>query len=250
MKKNISEKEVETLLNKYRLENSENNFHRLPLQIEKRALRLVREGRYQDMHFAEYTSFKNNLGLTAKNSKRSFEYNTVAAITLFCRAAIEGGVMPEEALNLSDVLLQEVEKAENVEELYSLYQTAEILFAKLVSKTRRRHSSYQVEQCRAYVANNIFRRITVKEIAEQIGLTPNYLSRLFRSEEGIGLNDYIQKEKTALASNLLSQSEQSISSIALYLGFKSQSHFTEVFKTWQGMTPSEYRNMHYQTIYT
>lgn len=134
-KKRLSEKEVDALLNKYKLENSENDFHRLPLKYENRALRLVREGRYQDVNFEEYDSVKDNLGTTAKNPKRSFEYNTVAAITLFTRAAIDGGAMPEEALDLSDVLLQEVEKAESIEELYALYQTAEILFARLVSNS-------------------------------------------------------------------------------------------------------------------
>lgn len=44
------------------------------------------------------------------NSKRSLEYGAVASITLCCRAAIEGGAKPEECYDLSDVLLQQLEK--------------------------------------------------------------------------------------------------------------------------------------------
>jgi len=233
------------LLQKYKLNNSETEFHRLGFEYETRALRRVREGQYRDVNFPLYEDVKSQLGTTAKDPKRAFEYDTVAAIALFSRVAIEGGAPPDDAMDLSDVLLQEVEKATTIAELYQLYQTSEILFAKLVSNTRRKSVSYQVEQCRVYVAKNIYCKITVKDIALQVGLTPNYLSRLFRQEEGIGLNDYIQREKTKLAASLLAQSTQSISFIALYLGFKSQSNFTEIFKKWQGSTPSAYRNQHY-----
>lgn len=246
---NLSEKTIDSLLKKYKLLNSENEFHRLSLEYEDRALRRVREGRYRDVSVIPYENIKDHLGATAKNPKRAFEYNVVAAITLYTRAAIDGGVPPEEAFDLSDVLLQETEKTTTIEELYNLYRTSAVLFAKLVSNMRKSRSNYQVEQCRVYVLKNIFKRITVKEIAEHIGLTPNYLSTLFREHEGIGLCDYIQREKISLAGNLLSQSTQPISFIALYLGFKSQSNFIEVFKKWQGMTPSEYRNLHFRTIF-
>lgn len=249
MKRQLSERAVEALLNKHKIENSEKEFQRLPLDYENRALRRVREGDYRDADFLPYDSIKDHLGFVSRNPVRNFEYNTVAGIALFCRAAIEGGAAAEEALDLSDVLLQEVQKAATVEELYGLYQTAEILFAKLVSNSRRSRDSYQVEQCRVYVLKNICKKITVGEIAEHIGLHPNYLSQLFAKAEGITLHDYIQREKMKRAASLLSHSERSISAIALYLGFKSQANFTQVFKKWYAMTPMEYRAFHYRAVY-
>ena len=186
--KNVNhEKEIDALLKRYKLVNSENEFHRLSLDFERRALQRVREGRYRDAEFLSLGEIKDKLGTTAREPKRAFEYDVVAAITLFSRAAIESGVPADEALDLSDVLLQEVEKAKTVEQLYGLYQTASLLFARLVADMRRNRSSYQVEQCRVYVLKNIHKPITVRQIAEHIGLTPNYLSRLFRESEGIGL---------------------------------------------------------------
>lgn len=249
MKNQISEKEIDALLKRYKLVNSENEFHCLSLEIENRALQRVREGRYRDVLFPAFDDFKENLGMTAKDPKRAFEYDVVAAIALFSRAAIEGGVPAEEALDLSDVLLQEVEKTKSIEALYELYQTASLLFAKLVADMRRSRSSYQVEQCRVYVLKNIHKHMTVGEIAAHIGLSPNYLSKLFRENEGIGLCDYIQREKIRTATGILAQSAQSISSIALFLGFKSQSHFVEVFKKWQGMTPSDYRDLYFRAVF-
>ena len=52
---------------------------------------------------------------------------------------------------------------------------------------------------------------------------------------------YIQQKKTEEAKRLLRFTDQSISLIALHLGFSSQSHFTRVFRQMTGKTPGEFR---------
>lgn len=95
------------------------------------------------------------------------------------------------------------------------------------------------------MGENIFKKVTVAELAEYVGLHPHYLSNLFSEYEGIALKDYIQRAKVNGACYLLQYSNQSISEIALRFGYKSQSKFTEIFRKWQAMTPTEYRNLHY-----
>lgn len=248
MNHHLSESEINLLLKKYRFDNSERGFHRLSLEYENKALYKVKEGKYLEINPPKYEDIKNNLGITAKDSKRAFEYDVVSAIALFSRAAIEGSVSADEVFDLSDVLLQKVEQLNTIEELYQLYQDAEILFAKLVSDSRRKTRSYKIERCKMYVAKNIYNKISVNEIAKHVELSPNYLSKVFKAEEGIGLNDYIQKEKIKIASIILSQTVQPISLVSHYLGFKSQSNFIEVFKKWTSMTPLEYRNKYFTEV--
>ncbi|MBR3179487.1 MAG: helix-turn-helix transcriptional regulator [Clostridia bacterium] len=248
MKKRLSEKQIKELLQKYRYRNSENDFHRLPLERGDMMLSRIRSGQYRNMDFLPYEELKDRLGATASTPKKSFEYDVVAAITLFSRAAIDGGVLPEESFDLSDVLLQEVEKTSSVEELFEIYQTAALLFAKLVADKRRVRSNYQVEQCRAYVQKNLFRPITVGDVAASQDLTPNYLSSLFRKSEGICLHTYIEQEKIRVAQDLLAHSTEPISVIALSLGFKTQAHFSDVFRRHTDLTPSAYRNLHFRSV--
>ena len=250
MKKRLSEKQIKALLQKYRFRNSENGLHRIPLERGDMILSRIRSGQYRNMDFLPYEEFKDRLGATASTPKKSFEYDVVAAITLFSRAAIDGGVLPEESFDLSDVLLQEVEKMSTVEELFEIYQTAAVLFSKLVADTRRDRTGYQIEQCRAYVQKNLFRPITVGEVAAAQGLTPNYLSALFRKTEGIGLHTYIEQEKVRAAQDLLAHSTEPISVVALSLGFKTQAHFSDVFRRHTDLTPSAYRNLHFRSVAT
>jgi len=48
---------------------------------------------------------------------------------------------------------------------------------------------------------------------------------------------------------LLEHTKRPISEISTYLGFQTQSNFGAIFKKWQNMTPTEYRNKNYREVY-
>ena len=70
------------------------------------------------------------------------------------------------------------------------------------------------------------------------------LSKKFKEDPGENIADFILKEKTEEAKRLLRYSDKSLTAIGSYLGFSSASHFSRVFKTYVGSTPSEYREKH------
>lgn len=241
----MNEKQIKAMLVRHKFEKSESGFTRLPVEYENAAVRRVREGNIKNHTFLNYEDFKDKMGASASTPKRTYEYNTVAAITLFVRTAIEGGVKPDDAYDLGEVLLQQLEKAETVLEIEEIFQLAETMFARMVHNARTKNKPYQIEKCRTYIGENIFRKITVAEVANHVGLHPHYLSTLFSEYEGVTLKDFIQREKVNTACYMLSYSDQPISEIALRFGYKSQSKFTEMFRKWQAMTPTEFRNLKY-----
>lgn len=241
----MKESKIEKMLVRHKLNKDDSGFKRLSVYYETHAIRCVREGNVKGFTHLNYADFKDKMGATASTPKRTFEYNTVAAIALFSRAAIEGGVKPDDAYDLSEVLIQELEKTKTVQEVHEIYWLSERMFAKMVHRVRAKNKPYQIEKCRAYIGENIFRKITVAEVAEYVGLHPHYLSTLFAEHEGITLKDYIQREKVNGACHLLRFSNLSVSEIALRFGYKSQSKFTEIFRKWQAMTPTEYRNLNH-----
>lgn len=249
MRRIVSEEEIEAILNENKLINSENQLKRLPVDREKHMLECVRLGKYREIKVFDFEKLETYMGMSTKNRFRKFEYTVVASNAMCTRAAIEGGLSPDEAYDISEAMLQRLEKAKTISEMHDIMELTAVILAHEVQKNKSKKSSYVLEQCKNYISRNIFRRIYLKEIAEYAGMNPSYLSRLFSKKEGLTIQQYIQREKVEKACNLLKYSDRSIADIAQYTGFQSQSSFTKVFKVWQGMTPLEYRNQNFQEQY-
>jgi AraC-like DNA-binding protein len=84
---------------------------------------------------------------------------------------------------------------------------------------------------------------SVKYFAEQLNLSPNYLSDLLSKFTGKSTQEHIHLQLIDKAKTLLWGTNDTISQIAYGLGFEHPSHFTKIFKTKTGKSPSEYRLM-------
>lgn len=100
-----------------------------------------------------------------------------------------------------------------------------------------------VEKARTYIAENITNPITVTSVSEHVNLSAEYFTKLFKRETGQNIKEYILQSKISAAKDMLDHSNMSISMIALELGYSNFSHFTQVFKKYEKVTPSEYRKM-------
>ena len=105
-------------------------------------------------------------------------------------------------------------------------------------------SSSPVASAIDYIRKNLDRDISRAEIAEAIFLNPEYLSRLFKKETGIALNEFIIREKMEQAKCMLSETDIPVSLIALKTGYTNFSYFSQVFKRHTGLSPLEYRQQH------
>ena len=83
--------------------------------------------------------------------------------------------------------------------------------------------------------------ISVRSIAERVYLHPVYLSKLFKSETGESLGDYIIRVKMERARWLLAHTNRKIYEITAELGYQNPQYFSKMFKKHFGMTPLEYR---------
>lgn len=96
-----------------------------------------------------------------------------------------------------------------------------------------------------YYASSIYQNVglpTVSYLAENVNLSAGYLSDLLKTETGKTAKEHINLYLIERAKNVLLGSELSVSEIAYDLGFEYPQHFSKMFKTKTGMSPSEYRN--------
>ena len=99
-----------------------------------------------------------------------------------------------------------------------------------------------VNQAAAWIELNINSPISLSETADALGYNKRYLSRIFKEYTGKTVNEFIIEKKLTLAKQLLTGSDESVTSIASQLGFIDAGYFMRAFKKHEGITCTQYRN--------
>lgn len=98
-----------------------------------------------------------------------------------------------------------------------------------------------VTKVKKYIALNLELDLTRDDIANHFYLNPDYLDRIFKKETGISVTKYMLHQRLDQAKELLDKTEMSISTIAVTVGFKNMSHFSNAFKKYAENNPIDYR---------
>jgi two-component system response regulator YesN len=98
-----------------------------------------------------------------------------------------------------------------------------------------------VGQVIAYVDKHYMHDIGIGQIAEQLHITPNYLSSLFHKKTGATFMEYLTRTRMLRAKELLADPNLQIQQVAEQVGYCSARYFTKLFTRFAGCYPSEYR---------
>lgn len=93
-----------------------------------------------------------------------------------------------------------------------------------------------------YIQVHLAARITVQELARQVNLHPDYLSRLFLQVTGQRPLSYLHQKRIQRAQYLMVTSKLSLSQIASETGFDNLPHFSKTFKQITQLSPGKYRS--------
>lgn len=215
------------------------------LDIENRMIDMVMRGDIGALKtfFRNFPAFRS--GTTAQEPIRQSKNLFIVATTLVSRAAIRGGMDVTSALALSDSYIQRCELANDRETITNLNYLMVMDYAEKVAEIQFGQApSKLLIEVSNYVQNHLSDPIKTNDIAASLYMGRSRLSTRFKEQTGLNLSDYVMSRKIGEAKRLLRYSEKPFISIAFYLGFSSQSHFTRVFKKYAGSTPSEYRQLH------
>ena len=83
--------------------------------------------------------------------------------------------------------------------------------------------------------------LTLSRLAQEVDLSPSYLSSLFARDTGMTLKQYITEARMKKAAALLKNPELKQYEVAAQVGYDDAKYFARVFRETMGMTPSEYR---------
>jgi AraC-like DNA-binding protein len=112
---------------------------------------------------------------------------------------------------------------------------------KAPEKQRSRKATRTYESLCLYIQENFRREISRKSIAEQFGLAPNHVSRLFRQEGSMNFHDYLNIVRVNRARFMLQTYGMPLKEIAANCGYKDIAYFCRIFKKMSKVTPTQYR---------
>ncbi len=212
-------------------------------RAEQAMLQMVRNGDI-NYHQALHGSIDLSPGVPVhgRDPLRQAKISITVFTSLVVRAAMEGGLSPEEAYPLGDSYIQAAEDCRDSGELRSLSSTMYHDFIYRVHHLRANPDySHVVQKCCDYIELSLDRTIRLSELALLCGYTQNYLAERFKRETGQSVNSYIKHARIERAKVLLSSTGKSIREIAEDLAFNTQNYFIQCFREVTGDTPAKYR---------
>lgn len=94
---------------------------------------------------------------------------------------------------------------------------------------------------------NFDKNYTIETIARKFDFNKDYLRRIFKEHTGLPIVKYINGLKISEAKKCLMNSELSVKEISYTLGFSDEKYFMKLFKAYENITPTEFRNSYYRT---
>ena len=227
-------------------------FTRSPYDRELRVYRTIQSGDTEAVK-SNFRRIRKNFfegkGTLSPDPVRNIMYHFVTAVGLVARFCIEGGMGHDTAYTLSDIYIQRGDWLNDVEKIIDLFEEMQLDFAERMRTLKKEDvTSLNVRRCIDYIYEHLHEELTLNVLAEQVGLNPSYLSKLFSKEKGMSIKTFITRAKVSTAENLLRSSDFSCLDIAFALGFSSQSAFISVFRKINGITPKKYRELHYMDV--
>lgn len=212
-------------------------------EAEKEMLRLVREGDLNYKNHMKVIASTGRVGDIADGTPlRQLKNMLIVNITLFSRAAMDGGLPPETAYTLSDRYLQAVEKRSSIKSLAEVNATMQEDFVQRVHQYRQNSTlSKPIRICTEQMRSRMEENISLEDFAREFGYSPYYLSKKFKAETGQTFKDYLRILRLERAKFLLRNTDASILDISERLQFCSQSYFADSFRKAYGISPTAYR---------
>ena len=150
-------------------------------------------------------------------------------------------IQPHDRPFFEQVFTEIVENENNIEYSSSLMNCLLLKLAQLLPKTASDNLSDNLSKIHSYIINNYRKKITLDAVAAYVGLTPNYVSALFKNEMQIGFKAYLNSLRLEYAGKLLNSTEQSVKQICEESGFEDVPNFIKRYKAYYGMTPTMLR---------
>ena len=145
--------------------------------------------------------------------------------------------------NISDRrgYIRELQACPNLESLreWFLDKTREICTK--MENSKEKEAVSVIDRAKEYIEENFRKDISLDDVSREVDISPYYFSKLFKQETGKNFIEHLTEIRLKNARELLQNSQLSIKEICAESGYSDPNYFSRIFKKYEGVTPSEFR---------
>jgi two-component system response regulator YesN len=110
-----------------------------------------------------------------------------------------------------------------------------------ISPEKKDQTSSIIEKAKEYINSHYSKELSLEEVSQSIDISPYYFSKLFKDKTGENFIEYLTAVRIESAKRLLQDRKRSVKEICIESGYSDPNYFSRIFKKYEGVTPSEYR---------
>ncbi|OWR30876.1 DNA-binding response regulator [Saccharibacillus sp. O23] len=185
----------------------------------------------------EYDGMLDYFEREAAGDRRTLELMTFRFVQAVGTSLYDSG---HNERTLLHSITENLEQCDNLPDM--LDQAARYIEELASQEAGRLQMSDEIQRALAYIKRNYAENIGLQTVADHVGLSPGYLSNLFKKELQTPFVDYLNRYRIERAKELLMQGKLKPSDIPAEVGFSPEyTYFSKVFKKVTGLNPNEYR---------
>ena len=205
--------------------------------MEQIVLKAVAEGNEQNVR-REAAVFAGNVLKNSESTLDDKKMQLAEVLLLSKRIAQEKGAELSEKAQKTGVLLS----AATEEEIYRNFLEIEMEIARLSAAGNQQENTV-IAKAKEYIQKNFKKDdLALEEVAQAVGISPYYFSKLFKEEMKQNYSEYLTDIRIEKARELLLDRELSIKQVCVDSGYSNPNYFSRIFKKWTGLTPTEFRD--------
>ena len=165
----------------------------------------------------------------------------VELVSLLSRVAMDGGAEPDRIYELSGSYISGIYSDSSIIDICITLQEVVENFMNAAFYDKDKGNPY-IRKALRFMYDNYGERLELPQVADFVGLSPNYFSSLFHDTVGVSFKEYLNSIRVEASKQLLMSTEYDLADIAAAMGFPDQSYYCKVFKKVTGMSPGKFRN--------
>ncbi|UZQ85543.1 response regulator transcription factor [Thermoclostridium stercorarium] len=135
-----------------------------------------------------------------------------------------------------------ISKSENINELNDLLKEVSLSITAKINNYNNKSIKLILRNALEYIHQHYSEQLTLNDVAEHVYVSPSYLSRMFKKELGKNFVDYLNGLRIEKAKELLMDPKYKTYEVAEIVGIPDAHYFSRLFKKYEGLSPTEYRD--------
>lgn len=187
-------------------------------------------------------SYVDNLDSTDMEYLKNFYWNTISSIHNIRISLSAADHVKNTQSNDISSLYKLIKKSDNIRELNELLEEAATSVAVKINHFNNKNFRLILQKAVDYLQDHYQEQVTLNEVAEHVYVSTYYISRMFKKELGRNFVDYLNEIRIHKAKELLKNVKYKTYEVAEMVGIPDPHYFSKLFKKYEGLTPTEYRD--------